>query len=701
MDTQEAAQRLEELAKKIAYHDHLYYNLAQPEISDHEYDLLRQENARLEALFPHLVRLDSPLHRVGSTPMQDFQKVVHQIPMISLEDVFSEEDLKGFFEKMYRFLNMPMNSFVEIWGEPKIDGLSASLIYEYGILKQAATRGDGLVGEDVTQNIKTIQDIPLVLKNEKAASLKRLEIRGEVYMTKQIFERINADRLQKRETLFSNPRNAAAGSLRQLDSNITKERHLHFFAYEIIVSDFLFSTQNLLMSSLKEWGFSTTSYVKLCQSLQDILDYYQNIGKNRKNLPYEIDGVVYKVNDRALQARLGTIGRVPRHSVAHKFPAEQVKTYLKDIILQVGRMGTITPVAILEPVVIGGVRVNRATLHNVDEIARLDIHIGDTIILQRAGDVIPQIVRVIKEKRPPNSQSFILPSSCPSCQRLLVRDEDKVAVRCSGGFECPTQAQERLSHFVSRDAFDIEGLGGRNIEFLYKTKRIRNFADIFTLKERNESYKKIYESEGLQDFGGSDKYLPLEKEKGWGPLSVKKLFQSIENRRSIPLDRFIYAIGISQIGKQTAILLAQHYKTLSNFLECTLSQLTHIEGIGRKTAEEILQFLKNDEQCQLIKDLKNRVSILPYDNFSQKNLPLSDKIIVFTGKLENLSRNEAKVQAIRLGAKIGSSVTSQTNFVIVGVDAGQKKAAAERLGIQVLNEKEWLNMIKPYTSYGS
>lgn len=696
MNKEEAAQRLAWLAKEIRRLDHLYYNLATPGVTDAEYDALRKENEALEEQYPDLVRPDSPSHRIGAALQQDFAKVTHAVPMISLEDVFSQEEFKAFCEKMLRFLNVPLKTFLPLWAEPKIDGLSASLIYKRGILIQGATRGDGFVGEDVTTNIRTILDIPLELTSEEAKKTETLEVRGEVYMTRRAFERLNHARKEAGEPQFANPRNAAAGSLRQLDSTVTKERCLRFFAYEVVSSDMVLPYQHDVPIFLEKAGFVTASPVKLCSSWQDVDDFYELVCQQRETLPYDIDGTVFKVDDRSLQARLGNVIRVPRHSVAFKFPAEQARSRLRDVLFQVGRTGVITPVAVLDPVELSGSTVNRATLHNADEMARLDVHQGDEVILQKAGDIIPQIVRVIPESRVEGAQAWSMPERCPSCQRPLVREEDKVALRCPGGFDCPAQAIARLSHFVSRAAFDIEGLGESNMEFFYSTHRVRSFADIFKLKARNEEQKQAHEAAWHGElFGSSElspseqRLLPLEKEKGWGPLSVKKLFQAIESRRSIDLDRFIYALGIPGIGKQTATLLAVHYPTLESFLACRGSQLIHMEGIGEKTALDLLAYLHDEHEQTEIQALLQEVTVLPYEPPRTQGLLLSGQTVVFTGTLEHLSRDEAKAQAAKLGAKIGSSVTSQTNLVVVGAKAGRKKDDAERLGIKVLSEAEW------------
>lgn len=702
---EEAAKRLKELARLIAYHDDLYYNQAAPEITDAEYDCLRRENAAIEKAFPALVRADSPTHRVGAAPLDAFQKVEHAQPMVSLEDVFNANEFQDFLIKMNRFLNLRETDFQPMMAELKIDGLSASLIYEHGVLKQAATRGNGVVGEDVTQNVRTIRDIPLTLAEERpgtdpeavtaVTTLDRFEVRGEVYMTRDAFEQLNADRAAQHEPLFANPRNAAAGSLRQLDPAITRSRHLRFFAYEVVAPGLRFERQDEIIPFLHRLGFKTADPNRLCPTREAAEAYFTDVEGIRADLPFDIDGVVYKLNDRSLQDRLGVVGRTPRHSVARKYPAEQATSRLKDIVFQIGRTGTLTPIAVLDPVVIGGARVSRATLHNADEIKKIGLNIGDRVILQRAGDVIPQVLRV--ESR------IALPKVCPSCGRTLVRDEDRTAIRCPGGFDCPTQAKERLTHFASREAFDIDGLGDQNVAFLYETGRVHTFADIFTLAARNAEVKRAYESRPLlgslkKEMDEPPQYpLPLERENGWGPLSVRKLFTAIEARRSIPLDRFLYALGIAQTGKLTARLLAKHCQTLEAFLNCSAEDLIHIEGIWTKTAEEILSFLRDPVQQKIVQALTGQVTVQPFEETANVNLPLAGQTVVFTGKLETLSRSEAKEQASRLGAKIGSSVTKRTSFVVEGAAAGGKLGAAKALGTPIWTEAQWREKVAEWT----
>jgi DNA ligase (NAD+) len=701
MDKKNASRELERLAREIAKHDHLYYNLAQPEISDNEYDKLRRANTAIENEYPDLIRHDSPSRRVGAMPQLEFQKVNHETPMTSLEDVFSDDELHRFFEKASRFINMPKEQFVcpkrSMWAELKIDGLSASLVYINGVLVRGATRGDGTTGEDVTQNIKMVEDVPFLLPQHPALAKyaqqnQRVEVRGEVYLRKEDFVLLNKNQTEKREHLFANPRNAASGSLRQLDAGITKARRLHFLAYDVV--DDCFETQESVVEYLNKCGFVTVSPARLCHSMQELSDYYHHIETIREQIPYEIDGVVYKVNDRKLQSRLGIIGRVPRHSVAYKFKAEQVETQILGISIQVGRTGTLTPVAELMPVNVGGAVVCRATLHNSDEIRRLDARVGDTVVLQRAGDVIPQIVRIVKEKRHAGALSFSFPTQCPSCGSELNQQDN----RCLAGFRCKAQAIERLSHFVN--ALEIDGLGDRNIEFLYDTGRIRDFVDIFTLEKRNAQSdvrgdlftpaKQVTSKPNVEEDESKSTWCthPLESENGWGNVSVKNLFKAIEACRSVSLDKFIYSLGIPQVGKQMATLLSKNFNSFSELFYCSVDQLLRIDGIGCSTAEGIFSYLS--EQRDVITRLLEHIA--PLKDVPEIKL-LSGQQIIFTGRFVAFTRNEGKAQAIRLGAQIASSVSKSTTLVVAGHDPGASKNKAIHLGIKIIDENEWLNML--------
>ncbi len=540
----EAEAELDRLAIEIGRHDRLYYLDAAPDIADADYDELRRRNQSIEACFPDLRRSDSPSLRVGAPPAEGFAKVEHGTAMLSLDNAFDSDDVTEFFARVRRFLGLDADTTIEIVGEPKIDGISAAVRYKAGHLAVGATRGDGLVGENITANLRTVRDLPLRLGSAEVPEI--LEIRGEVYLGREDFFALNAAREDAGEAPFANPRNAAAGSLRQLDSRITAGRGLHFFAYAWgEVSSMPAATQWEFLARLNEWGFRTNPLARLCAGPEDVIALYEEIGRGRASLNYDIDGMVYKVDRLDWQERLGTVSRAPRWAIAHKFPAERAETVLREITIQVGRTGALTPVANLEPVTVGGVVVSRATLHNEDEIARKDVREGDAVIVQRAGDVIPQIVEVILDKRPAGARAFDYPGRCPECDSLAVREDGEAVRRCTGGLICPAQAVERLKHFVSRDAFDIEGLGARNIESFWRDGWIKTPGDIFRLERREQAGE-----------------LGLHDREGWGEKSVENLFQAISERRHIGLDRFIYALGIRQVGQATARLLARQYGTL-------------------------------------------------------------------------------------------------------------------------------------------
>ncbi|MBY0462111.1 MAG: NAD-dependent DNA ligase LigA [Alphaproteobacteria bacterium] len=671
----QATAELERLAKEIAYHDYRYYTLAEPIISDEAYDALRLRNQEIEKLFPDLRRIDSPSHRVGSPPAPEFEKVKHRRPMLSLDNAFSQQDVYDFEARIRRFLKLSENQKIPFVAEPKIDGLSASLHYQKGQFVLGATRGDGQEGENITSNLKTIRDIPLLLQGENFP--ENLEVRGEVYMCRSDFEILNQKRIANSEQPFANPRNAAAGSLRQLDPTITAQRPLKFFAYTYdALSGSSAQTHMDILNSLKNWGFSVNPEIGYCEDVAHLLAHYNHLQTLRPSLDYEIDGVVYKINDLKLQQRLGSIGRSPRHSLAHKFAAEQAETILTNIDIQVGRTGVLTPVAILEPVLVGGVMVSRASLHNEDEIKRKDIRVGDTVIIQRAGDVIPQVVGPVLIKRPPQSNPFIFPNLCPVCSGPVAQENGLVAKRCVGGFNCQAQAIERLRYFVSRDAFDIEGLGEKHLENFYKDDLIHNPVDIFTLYERDQQ-----------------SLTPIRTKEGWGSLSARNLFDAIEKRRTISLDRFIYALGIPQIGQVTAKLLAKHYKTVDAFLLATTEDLLAIEGIGQNMAGDLVNFIQTPEQIELISNLKKQLNIQPYYEEPSRKSLFTGKTIVFTGTLTSLSRGEAKAQAERMGAKVGGSVSSKTDYLIAGSDAGGKLKLAKELGVKILDENQWLKIV--------
>ena len=682
----EAEIELKRIAEEMAKSDIAYYQNDNPYLTDAEYDSLKKRNEEIEARFPELIRADSPSKKVGAAIKSGFGKVPHRFPMLSLGDVFSIEEVDDFILGVKRFLNTSQD--IVFMAEPKIDGLSFSARYENGRFVLGATRGDGTTGEDITNNLRTIAQLPQTLP---AGVPDVLEVRGEVYMAKEDFFAINEKYLAEGKKTFANPRNAAAGSLRQLDANITKERKLSIFAYTWgEVSQRCWDSQAEFFERLQEWGFPTNPLNKLCHSLKDVEENFNHLMEIRAQLSYDIDGIVYKVNDIALQERLGFLTRTPRWAIAHKFPAEQALTRIKDIRIQVGRTGALTPVADLEPINVGGVIVSHATLHNEDEIKRKDIRVNDMVVVQRAGDVIPQIVKVILDKRPADSQEFIFPHICPECGAHAIREEDEAVRRCTGGLTCPAQAIERLIHFVSREGFNIEGLGDKIIEDFYHEGILHSPADIFTLEQRND--------DGDLFSHQKNSALHLESRSGWGKKSVENLFQAINQRRLISLPRFIYALGIRQVGTATARLIAQHYGNFANFMHDMqnkeTAKLVQIDGIGGAMAKDIVEFFQEEHNLQTIHDLLQQVRVEDFEDQTDYNSPIAGKTIVFTGTLERMARAEAKAQALSLGARVAGSVSKNTDFVVMGADAGSKATKAKELGITILSEEEYLKLIK-------
>ncbi len=680
---EEAKAELATLADEIARHDRLYYTNTAPEISDADYDEQRRRNTAIEARFPELIRADSPTHRVGAAPASGFAKVTHARPMLSLENAFEESDVREFFAGVRNFFRrtateaLVAEDKIELMAEPKIDGLSMGLTYRNGRLFLGATRGDGSTGENVTTNIRTLATVPETLKGGGWPQL--IEIRGEVYLERAGFFALNEERAAEGESIFANPRNAAAGSLRQLDSSITARRPLKFFAYAWGEASAPFArTHEEALSQFRSWGFTVNERSRLCRGVDEALAYYREIAAERAELPYDIDGVVYKVNDLALQERLGMVSRAPRWAVAQKFPAQQAQTVLLDISIQVGRRGSLTPVAMLEPITVGGVVVQRATLHNEDEIGRKDVRIGDTVVVQRAGDVIPQIVSVVLDRRPKDAAPYQFPDHCPICGSLAVREPGQVARRCTGGLICAAQAVERLRHFVSRDCFDIEGMGEKHIAAFWEDGLIRQPGDIFRLDPE-----------------------AIAKREGWGELSARNLIAAIEERRRIPLDRFVNALGIPQVGQATARLLARHYRSLAAWRrEMESAQgpdseartaLLDIHGIGEDMAADIIGFFSEPHNRTVLDDLGHEITVLDYEAPPQRaTSPFAGKTIVFTGTMEVMSRSEAKARAEALGANVTGSVSAKTDYVVAGVDPGSKATKAAALGVKLLDEAEWL-----------
>ncbi|APG91731.1 NAD-dependent DNA ligase LigA [Sinorhizobium americanum] len=701
----EAAEELAFLAAELARHDALYHGQDAPEISDADYDALKRRNDLIEQRFPALVREDSPSRKVGAAPSLTFQAVVHARPMLSLDNTFSDEDARDFVAGIYRFLGKLPDHSIAFTAEPKIDGLSMSLRYENRRLVAAATRGDGTTGENVTANIRTIRMIPQTLL---ADAPDVVEVRGEIYMAKSDFAALNAEMAAQGRPLYVNPRNTASGSLRQLDAKVTASRKLRFFAYAWgEISAMPADTQFGMVETFKAWGFPVNPLMQRFSSADELLEHYHHIERERPDLDYDIDGVVYKVDRLDLQARLGFRSRSPRWATAHKFPAEQAFTRLKGIDIQVGRTGALTPVARLEPITVGGVVVTNATLHNEDYIRGLgnsgepiregrDIRIGDMVIVQRAGDVIPQIVDVVMDERAEAAEPYRFPTTCPVCGSHAVRDINEktgkvdAVRRCTGGFVCRAQAVEHLKHFVSRHAFDIEGLGSKQIEFFFEsddpTLSIRTAPDIFTLERRQAA-----------------SLTKLENIEGFGKVSVRKLYEAITARRSIALHRFIYALGIRHVGETTAKLLARSYGTYEHFGAAMVeagslngdawNELNSIEGIGEVVARAIVEFYKEPRNLKVVADLLEEVTPESAEIRVATDSPVAGKTVVFTGSLEKMTRDEAKAKAESLGAKVAGSVSKKTDIVVAGPGAGSKLDKARELGVQTMDEDEWLALI--------
>ena len=671
--------KLNQLKKEIDFHDNKYHFEDNPEISDFEYDKLCREYDTLINENPEFKFLER--RTVGSQTSNQFQKYNHRKPMTSLTNAFSFEDVNDFIQRTLKFLNLKKDFQIDFMCEPKIDGLSISLLYVNGNLFNAVTRGDGKVGEIVTDNVKTIKDIPHKLKGNYP---NLIEIRGEIFMKKANFEELNKLQIKKNGKVFANSRNAAAGSIRQKDINILKERKLNFYAFSVgeYTNDFNIKTQFDLLKKFKQMGVNTNQENFRASRIEDIKEFYSLMISKRNELDYEIDGLVYKVNDRILQERLGNLSRSPRWAIAHKLPPEIVETILLNIETQVGRTGALTPVGKLKPVKVGGVLVSNVTLHNEDEISRKDIRVGDIVKIQRAGDVIPQVTEVIKEKRQNNSKVYVPPNFCPSCGGKTYKPKNEAIRRCLSGVNCPSQTVEKLKHFVSKNAFNIEGLGDKLIVMLFKEKIINDFSDIF----------KIYKYKEL-----------LEKREGLGKLSVSNLLNSIESKKRIPLDKLIYALGIKQIGENNAKLLALNYNSFENFciemekandkLSDSFQKLVSIDQIGENIAEDIILFFNTSSNLIMLKELLNYIRI---ENVEQKliNSPYKDKIVVLTGTLDTMSRDEAKQKLNNLGAKVGSSVSKNTDYVIVGDQPGSKAKKAKELNIPIINENEWIETIK-------
>ena len=694
LSEEEAKAELARLADLLGRANAAYHTQDAPDLSDAEYDRLKRRNQAIEERFPGLKRADSPSDKVGAAPAEGFGKVRHDVAMLSLGNAFEDEDVVDFDARIRKYLGLPSGTPLAFTAEPKIDGLSLSLRYENGDLVQAATRGDGAVGENVTANARTIDTIPTRIKGAPAL----LEVRGEVYMRHDDFDALNARQTANGGKTFANPRNAAAGSLRQLDAEITRARPLAFFAYAWgALSAPLAETQFQAIERLKAFGFDTNPLTTLCDGPQEMIAHYRKIEEQRATLGYDIDGVVYKVNDLALQDRLGFRSTTPRWAIAHKFPAELAWTRLEDITIQVGRTGALSPVARLHPVTVGGVVVSNATLHNEDYIKGLDskgariregkdIRVGDWVQVYRAGDVIPKIADVDLGKRPEDAEAYIYPTTCPECGSDAIREEGDAVRRCTGGLICPAQAVEKLKHFVSRAAFDIDGLGAKQVEQFYADDWIAEPADIFTLKARYGS--------GMQQ---------LKNREGWGEKSADKLFQAIEDKRKIPLSRLIFALGIRHVGEAASNLIAQHYGSWTAF-EAAMGHaksgdgpawddLIGVDGVGQVMAQSLVSTFAQEAERASIDRLVTELSVQDVARPDTEGSPVAGKTVVFTGTLEKMTRAEAKARAERLGAKVSGSVSAKTDILVAGPGAGSKAKKAADLGIQTLDEDGWLALI--------
>ena len=688
----EAISELSDLNDRIAEADKAYYDEDSPIMDDAEYDALRLRNSAIEERFPNLKRRDSPSDRLGTPPSGKFSKVKHAVPMLSLDNAFSPADVTDFVTRIKKFLGLDDSEVVAITAEPKIDGLSLSLTYEDGELVRAATRGDGQIGEDVTLNAMTIAEIPKKLSGDGWPKL--VDVRGEIYMSHEDFASLNKREGEAGRKTFANPRNAAAGGLRQLDSKITADRRLRFFAYSVgQASESFASSQTDMVAKFKEWGFPVNDRFARVESVEELLSTYEGIEADRSNLGYDIDGVVYKVDSLELQSRLGFVSRAPRWAVAHKFPSEKAQTILEAIDIQVGRTGTLTPVARLKPVTVGGVVVSNATLHNEEEIGRKDVRVGDTVIVQRAGDVIPQIIGPVEANREDSWPEFKMPEVCPECGSAAVRYEDdkgepESARRCTGGLICPAQAVERLKHFVSRSALDIDGLGAKQVELFFEKNILRGPQDIFRLEERIKSLD----------------LPPLEEWEGFGKLSAGKLYASVDSRRSPSFVRFLVGLGIRHVGETLAGLFAQNFISWGNFWGTvgraaeggeeseSFLELMAIDGVGATACRSLTTFALERHNQSMMEALLNEVSVVDAEPVSM-DTPIAGLVIVFTGTLELMTRDEAKARATSLGAKVSGSVSKKTDIVVAGSSAGSKLKKAQELGIETLSEEEWLAKI--------
>jgi DNA ligase (NAD+) len=659
---------IQSLRDKLNEHNYRYYVLDEPSISDAEYDHLFKQLQELEKAHPELVTADSPTQRVGAKPLKEFDEIRHSVPMLSLENAFAEEDVLAFDNRIHDRLGI--SNVIEYLCEPKYDGLAVSIRYENGVLVNAATRGDGEVGEDITQNIRTIKMVPLILRGENIPQV--LEVRGEVYMPKVGFEKLNARALEKGEKVFVNPRNAAAGSLRQLDPKITALRPLAMYCYGVgsVEGASMPDEYNEMLARLKSWGLRVNKEVQLVKGIEGCLEYYNRMAEMRSRLPYEIDGIVYKVNSISLQQELGFVSRAPRWAIAHKFPAEEVMTVVEAVEFQVGRTGALTPVARLKPVFVGGVTISNATLHNMDEVVRKDVHIGDTVIVRRAGDVIPEVVTAVKAHRPEHAKMIVLPTHCPVCHSSIEQIEGESVARCSGGLFCPAQRKEAIKHFASRRAINVEGLGDKLVEQLVDKGLIHSPADLYSLS--------------LDQLSGLERM--AEK-------SAQNLLDELEKSKKTTFARFLYSLGIREVGEATAKSLGKHFSDLPELFTANEEILQTIQDIGPVVAKHIGAFFAEKHNHDVIDKLL--AAGVHWDKTAKKaeNLPFAGKTFVLTGTLETMGRDEAKEKLEQLGAKVAGSVSSKTSYVVAGSDAGSKLIKAKDLGVEILDEKNFIHLL--------
>ena len=670
MDRSEAQKRIEALREQLNYHSYRYYVLDDPELTDADYDRMFRELQELEEQFPNLITPDSPTQRVGGEPLAAFEPVRHATPMLSLDNAFDDQELRDFDARLHRLLEI--EEPFEYTVEPKMDGVAVELVYINGLFEVGSTRGDGVTGENITANLKTIKSIPLRLRDEEISLPARLDVRGEVYYPTEAFKKLNREREEAGEPTFVNPRNSASGSLRQLDPAITATRPLDIFVYGLgLIEGYELTSQWQALLAFKKWGLRVNPLITLCTGIEAAIEHYHNFVRMRESLPYEIDGVVIKLNEFRLQEKAGVRSRSPRWAIARKFPAHQETTRVVDIIAQVGRTGAITPVAILEPVIVGGVEVRRATLHNQDEIDRKDIRVGDTVIIQRAGDVIPEIIKVVTSKRSTNSQKYTLPKTCPACGSQLVRLEGEAVLRCEN-ITCPAQIKESIKHFASKGAMDIDGLGDKLVEQLLAKGLISSHADLYFLQR--------------------DQLIGLDR---MAEKSADNLLRAIDSSRRVPLDRFLYALGIRHVGEHIAKVLAQHYGELKKIMRAQEEELMAINEIGPQVASSIVTFFREPRNQKLIERLfEGGVRIEKQQGAAEADQRFAGKTFVFTGALEKFTRKEAEKLVEERGGRAASSVSKKTDYLVAGPGAGSKLEKARSLGVAVITEDDFLEMLQ-------